>query len=100
MQHSRTVLTAGTKRVGMKETLGKGNNEQEEFGTCDGLTLAGCQVATKATLSLPFSAGQGRKNIEKTHGQDTDRERLLAGYCHGQSRLELGKLVSFITRVE
>ena len=39
---------------------------------CGGLTLAGCQVPTKATLSLPSSAGQGRENIMK--GSWVDRE--------------------------
>uniref|UniRef100_A0A8C4UT56 60S ribosomal protein L37a n=1 Tax=Falco tinnunculus TaxID=100819 RepID=A0A8C4UT56_FALTI len=34
---------------------------------CGGLTLAGCQVPTKAALSLPFSGGQRRENI-KAHG--------------------------------
>ncbi|KAK4827032.1 hypothetical protein QYF61_013166 [Mycteria americana] len=33
---------------------------------CGGLTLAGCQVPTKAALSLPSSAGQGRENITKS----------------------------------
>ena len=32
---------------------------------CGGLTLAGRQVPTKATLSQPSSAGQGRENIIK-----------------------------------
>jgi len=32
---------------------------------CGGLTLAGCQVPTKATLSLLSSVGQGRGNITK-----------------------------------
>ena len=35
------------------------------FVHCGGLTLTGCQVPTKATLSLPSSAGQGRENITK-----------------------------------
>ena len=33
--------------------------------SCGGLTLAGCQVPTKATLSLPSSTGQGRENKTK-----------------------------------
>lgn len=32
---------------------------------CGGLALAGCQVLTKASLSLPSSTGQGRENITK-----------------------------------
>lgn len=32
--------------------------------TCTGLTLAGCQAYTKATVSLPSTAGQGRENIK------------------------------------
>ena len=35
------------------------------FFGCGGLTLAGCQVPTKAALSLHSSAGQGRENITK-----------------------------------
>ena len=34
-------------------------------GFCGDLTLAGCQVPTKAALSLPFWAGQGRENVIK-----------------------------------
>jgi len=35
---------------------------------CAGLTLAGHQVPTKAVLSLPSSAGQGKQNTAKAHG--------------------------------
>lgn len=33
------------------------------IAVCGGLTLGGCHVPTKATRSLPSSAGQGRENI-------------------------------------
>ena len=39
-----------------EESQGKPEN------LCHGLTLAGCQVPTKAVLSLPSSTGQRRKN--------------------------------------
>lgn len=32
---------------------------------CGSLTLAGCQVPTKAALPLPSSAGQGKENTMK-----------------------------------
>lgn len=32
---------------------------------CLGLTLSGCQVHTKAALSLPSLSGQGKENITK-----------------------------------
>jgi len=59
-----------------------------------GLTLAGNQVTSKATLSyaLPRWTGE-RKRKERLLGQDKDRERSLTNYCHGQNRLNLGTLV-------
>ena len=39
--------------------------KQGDLAQCGGLTLAGYQVPTKAALSLPSSAGQGRENIMK-----------------------------------
>lgn len=35
------------------------------FAFCGGLTLAGSQLPTTASLSLPYSTGQGRQNIKK-----------------------------------
>lgn len=35
------------------------------FAFCGGLTLAGSQLPTKASLSLPYSTGKGRQNIKK-----------------------------------
>jgi len=65
---------------------------------CDGLTLAGSQVSTKATLSLPLLSWTGeRKYNERFTGRDKDRERSLTDYHHRQNRLNLWKLVSFIT---
>jgi len=56
--------------------------------------VTGCQVPTKDTLSLPSSAGQGRKKYsESLVGRDKDREKSLTNYCHRQNRLSLGKLV-------
>jgi len=52
-----------------------------------------CQVPTKATLSLPLLNRTGeRKYNERLEGQDKDRERSLTNYCHGQNRLDLGKI--------
>lgn len=51
-----------------------------------GLTLAGCQVPTRATLSLPSSFEMGREKITKLVGQDNDGEKPLTNYYHGQNR--------------
>lgn len=56
---------------------------------CGGSTLAGCQVATKAILSLPSSAGQGRGNITKGSWVEI---RKRESYHHRQSWLGLGKM--------
>jgi len=59
-----------------------------------GLTLAGCQVPTKAALSFPSSAGQGReKQNKRLVGRDEDSERSLSNYRHGQNRPNFGELV-------
>ena len=58
------------------------------------MTLAGCQVPTKAAVSLPFLSWIGEtKCNERLVGPDKDRERPFANYCHGQNRLDLGKSV-------
>ena len=66
---------------------------------CGGLTAAGCQVPTKAALSLPLLnwTGETKYNGRLGEGRDKDRERSLTNYCHKQGRLNLGKLISFIT---
>jgi len=65
---------------------------------CGGLTLTGYQVPTKVTPSLPLLSWTGEKKYKKRlMGQDEDRERSFTNYCHRQSRLNLGKLVYFIT---
>ena len=62
---------------------------------CGGLTLAGCQVPTKAALSLPSSAGQGRENIMKSlcikvrTGRDHSATTVMG-------KTDLGKLTLFI----
>ena len=64
---------------------------------CGGLTLAGCQVPTKAILSLPAppSAGQGRQNITKgSWVKIRTRRDHSTNYCHRQNRLNLGKINS------
>lgn len=45
------------------ETMNKLINEQACY--CGVLTLAGHQLPTKVTLSLPSESGQGRKNVTK-----------------------------------
>ena len=41
---------------------------------CGGLTLAGCQLSTQAAVSLPSSAGWGKKYNAGLMGRDKDRE--------------------------
>ena len=65
------------------------------FVGCGGLTLAGCQVPTKAALSLPSTAGQGRENIMKGLWVEIRTGRSLSNYHHEQNRLDLGKKKSF-----
>jgi len=56
-------------------------------------SLAGCHVPTKAALSLPLLMWTGEKKYNKRlGGRDNGRERLT-NYCHGQNRLDSGKLV-------
>jgi len=51
-------------------------------------------VPTKAALSLVLlNWTEERKYDERLVGQDKDKERSLTSYCHGQNRLDLGKLV-------
>jgi len=50
---------------------------------CGELTLAGCQVLTKAALSLPLLNWTGEKKYNKSlMGRDQDRERSLSNYQH------------------
>jgi len=52
----------------------------------------------KVTLSLSLLSWTGeRKYDERLMGQDKDGERSLSNYHHGQNRLNLGKLVFFIS---
>lgn len=57
---------------------------EESLNVCGELTLAKCQVPTKAALELPSSAAQGRGNTMKACG--LDRERSVTSYSHGQDR--------------
>lgn len=41
----------------------------------------------------PSQLDKGRENIKILVGRDKDREKSLTSYCHGQNRLDLGKLV-------
>jgi len=51
-------------------------------------------MPTKAALPLPLlNWTREKKYNERLVGRDKDRERSLTGYCHGQTRLDLGKLV-------
>jgi len=61
-------------------------------------SLVGHQVPTKAALSLPLLNWTGEKKYdERLVGRDKNRETSLGNDCHGQNRLNLGKIVSFIT---
>jgi len=56
-----------------------------------------CQVATKATLSLPLLSWTGERRCdERLEGGDKDRERSLTNYHHRQNRLNLGRKESLI----
>jgi len=49
-------------------------------------------MPNKMTLSLPLLSWTGeRKYDERLVGRDEDRERSLTNYCHGRSRLNLGR---------
>lgn len=54
---------------------------------CGELTLARCQVPTKATLSLASTDGQGRENITKGLGTEIRTGRSLSSYQYRQTRL-------------
>jgi len=57
-------------------------------------SLAGCQVPTEATLSLPLLTWTGEKKHKKRLlGPDKDRQKSLINYRNRQNRLELGKLI-------
>lgn len=59
---------------------------------CDGLTMPGYQVPTKAALSLPFSMWTWDKKYNKRLlSWHKGRKRSLTYYCYGQNRLKLGK---------
>ena len=58
---------------------------------CSGLTLAGCQVPTKAALSLPLLNWAGGENKTKGSWVEIRTGRSLTNYRHRQNRLDLGK---------
>jgi len=54
----------------------------------------GAHQSLSVTLSLPLLCWAGEKIYdERLMGRDEDRERSLSNYHHGQTRLDLGKLV-------
>jgi len=58
-----------------------------------GLILAGCQVPTKAALSLPLLIWTAeRKYNERLIGRGKGRERSRSNYHHRQNRLDSRKL--------
>lgn len=69
------------------------------YGACGnkilgGLTLAGCQVPIKATLSFPlFNQRVKKKYNERLMGPDKNRERPLTSYHYGQNGFDLGKSI-------
>ena len=73
--------------------LGHSDHEMTEFSIlgCGGLTPAGCQVPTKAALSLSSSTGQGREKITKGSWVEIRTGRSLSNCHHEQNRLDLGK---------
>ena len=64
--------------------------------SCGGLTVAGRQVPTKAALSLPSSAGQGRENEMKGSWVEIRTGRSLSNYHYQQNRLDVGKKINLI----
>jgi len=55
-------------------------------------------MPTKATLLLPLLSWTGeRKYNKRLMGQDKDGERPLSNHHHVRNRLDLGKLVEFIS---
>jgi len=55
-------------------------------------------MPTKATISLSLLSWRGEKKYnERLMDQDEDRERSLTIYHHGQNKLSLRILISFIT---
>ena len=58
---------------------------------CSGLTLAECQVPTKAALSLPLHNWTGGENKTKGSWIEIRTGRSFTNYRHGQNRLDLGK---------
>ena len=59
---------------------------------CDGLTLARCQVPTKAAVTPLLNWTGERKYNERLMGRAEARERSLTSYRHRQNRLDLGKM--------
>lgn len=66
------------------------------FDVCGSLTLPGCLVPTRVAQSLSPTAVQRRENAMKTRELRMERDHSPIN-CHGQNRLNLGKLVQFIT---
>uniref|UniRef100_A0A663EPR8 GON-4-like protein n=1 Tax=Aquila chrysaetos chrysaetos TaxID=223781 RepID=A0A663EPR8_AQUCH len=65
---------------------------------CDGLTLAGCQVPTKAILSLPLLSWTGeRKYNKELVGRDKDRRDHSPITVTGKTDSTWGKITHFIT---
>jgi len=63
------------------------NSEDSKQASCGELTLAGHQVPTKATLSLPLVSWTGeRKYTERLEGRGKDKERSFTSYRHRQNQ--------------
>jgi len=69
--------------------------------SCGELTLAGCQVPTRATLSLLlFIWTEKRKYNKRLMSRNEDKERSLTNCHHGQNRLKFGKINSIYYQIK
>jgi len=59
---------------------------------CGGLNLAGCQVPTKSTPSLPLLSWTGETKYNKKLVGQNKGGRSLSNYCHRQNILNLHKI--------
>ena len=69
------------------------NPPQKSQTNCGGLTLAGCQMPTKAVLSLLLLNGtEETKYNRRLVGRGRDRETSHSNDNHGQNRVNLRKI--------
>lgn len=67
-----------------------------DFGQCGVLMQLDTGCPPKLLYYSLFSWTGERKCNKKSIGRDKDRERAISSHCHGQNRLDFGKLAEFI----